>query len=140
MSAIRKKQYLPLCLLNMLFFLMMLFLILVGKDLRVQPPNTPCAQAYLLLPVFPFQMCCGPAWGIPLTKLCHKEANEVPPEQPPWGCSHQQIRPASPCAKCGAQAEDRNIPASEIVHPVLIKSKGTDEKWLLIFLILCLIV
>lgn len=46
----------------------MLFLILAGKDLRAQIPNMPRAQAYLLLLVFPFQMCCGRAWGIPSMK------------------------------------------------------------------------
>lgn len=50
------------------FFKIMLFLILAGKNLKAQIRNMPCAQAYLLLLVFPFQMCCSCAWGIPLTK------------------------------------------------------------------------
>lgn len=68
--------------------LTMPFLLLAGEGWRAQLASTACAQAHLLLLLFPFQMCWGCAWGIPWREALSQGGKWGSPGQPTLrGCS-----------------------------------------------------
>lgn len=102
--------------------------------------NFTCPVHRLTFCCWYFHLTCAAAvpGEYPRWKLCHKEANEVPLKQPTvvlqLAAGWQQTRPVLCHVKCMARSQGRNFPASEILHPILIRSKDTNGKWLLIFL------